>query len=85
MNLPKINKFFAPAPHVARLPEDQVKKRYPRYRWRILESTFIGYALFYLVRNNVPVVADQMGQAFQYTLCDDWYHHGGDRVILWDR
>jgi OPA family glycerol-3-phosphate transporter-like MFS transporter len=36
-------------------------------RWRILESTFIGYATFYLVRNNLPVVSKEMGQALHYT------------------
>lgn len=36
-------------------------------RWRILESTFIGYATFYLVRNNLPVVSREMGQALGYT------------------
>ncbi len=36
-------------------------------RWRILESTFIGYATFYLVRNNLPVVSKEMGQALCYS------------------
>ncbi len=36
-------------------------------RWQILESTFIGYATFYFVRNNLPVVSREMGQAMHYT------------------
>jgi len=60
-------RFPGPAVHTARLPESQVKKLYPKMRWRILESTFIGYATFYLVRNNLPVVSREMGQALHYT------------------
>ena len=58
--------IFRPAPHLARLPDDQVQKLYPRYRWRIIESTFIGYTTFYFVRNNLPVVSKEMGQALSY-------------------
>jgi OPA family glycerol-3-phosphate transporter-like MFS transporter len=64
-----IRNFLLPGPaaHIARLPEPQVKQLYPKLRWRILESTFIGYATFYLVRNNLPVVSKEMGQALHYT------------------
>lgn len=60
-------RVFRPAAHVARRPDDQVQKLYPRYRWRILEATFIGYATFYFVRNNLPVVSKEMGQALSYS------------------
>jgi OPA family glycerol-3-phosphate transporter-like MFS transporter len=64
-----IRNFLLPGPaaHIARLPEPQIKKLYPKLRWRILESTFIGYATFYLVRNNLPVVSKEMGQALHYS------------------
>jgi len=55
-----------PAPAIARLPDPQIRKLYPQMRWRILESTFIGYATFYFVRNNLPVVSKEMGQALGY-------------------
>ncbi len=61
-----IRSFFAPAPHIPRLPDDEVQKRYPRFRWQILESTFIGYATYYLVRNNIAVVAKDMEGALGY-------------------
>ena len=32
-----------------------------------MESTFIGYAIFYLVRNNLPVVSKEMGQSLGYS------------------
>ncbi len=59
--------FFAPEPHIPRLPDDEVKRKYPRMRWRVLEATFVGYALYYLVRNNIPVVSKEMEGTLGYT------------------
>lgn len=61
-----IPKYLQPAPHIPRLPDEQVKREYPRYRWRIMESTFLGYAMFYLVRNNLSVVAKEIEGALHY-------------------
>ncbi len=63
----RLSSLFRPAAHVVRLPDKQVRRLYPKFRWRILESTFIGYATFYFVRNNLPVVSKEMGQALQYS------------------
>lgn len=65
-----IRNIFAPAPHVPRLPEEEIRRQYPLYRWRIMESTFLGYAAFYLVRNNLSVVAKDMEGALNYTHSD---------------
>jgi len=62
----KITSFFAPAPHRERLPTDQIDHRYRRCRTQILESTFLGYAMFYLCRNNLSAVAKQMGDTLSY-------------------
>ena len=62
----RIRAFFAPAPAAPRLPPDEVRRRYPRYRWGMLEATFLGYASFYLVRNNLSTVAKDMEQALHY-------------------
>jgi len=62
-NLP----FLRPAAQIPRLSDEQIKQRYPRLRWQILESTFIGYAIFYLVRNNLPVVSKEIGQSLGYS------------------
>lgn len=62
-----IPKFLKPAPHIERLPEEEIKRQYPKFRWRILESTFIGYGLFYIVRNNLAVVAKDLDVALAYT------------------
>jgi OPA family glycerol-3-phosphate transporter-like MFS transporter len=65
--LSRLGDLFRPAAHVLRLPDEQIRELYPKFRWRILESTFIGYATFYFVRNNLPVVSKEMGQALHYS------------------
>ena len=60
-------RFLQPAPHIKRISPKQAQEKYPKLRWRILEATFIGYATFYLVRNNLPVVSKEMGQALNYS------------------
>ncbi len=49
--------WFAASPHRPRLPDEQVRRVYPRFRWRVMEATYIGYASYYLLRNNISVVA----------------------------
>jgi len=61
-----VRRFFAPPPPIERLPAEQVQRFYPRYRLRIMESTFIGYATFYLARNNLSTVAKEMESALHY-------------------
>ncbi|HOW69153.1 MAG TPA: MFS transporter [Phycisphaerae bacterium] len=61
-----IRAFFAAAPHLPRLPADEVRRLYPRYRWRVMEATYLGYATFYLVRNNISVVSKDMEAAIGY-------------------
>ncbi len=61
-----LKRVFGPAPHRPPLPEAEVRRRYPWLRWAMLESTFLGYAVFYLVRNNLAVVSKDMGAALQY-------------------
>ena len=61
-----LKKIYAPAPHVERLPEHEVEKTYKHYRWSTIESTFLGYAMFYLVRNNLSTVAKDVGTALSY-------------------
>lgn len=39
---------------------------YPRYRWQVLEATFFGYAMFYLVRNNLAVVTEDLKNVLHY-------------------
>ncbi len=60
-------KFYRPAPEIERLPADEIPKTYRRLRWQVMESTFIGYAVFYLVRNNMAPVAKEIGEAVGYS------------------
>jgi OPA family glycerol-3-phosphate transporter-like MFS transporter len=60
-------RFYAPPPHAPRRSEAEVARLYPPYRWRALEATFLGYGMFYLVRNNVSVVTLEMQDALYYT------------------
>jgi len=59
--------LLRPASHVARIPRQQAELLYPKMRWQMMESTFIGYASFYFVRNNLPVVSREMGLALNYS------------------
>ena len=62
-----IRRFYAPPPAVPRLPEREIAERYPLYRWSALESTFLGYGLFYVVRNNLALVAKDLEGALGYS------------------
>lgn len=60
--------FLKSAPKIPRLTDDsKIRALYPIFRWRMLEATFIGYAVFYLLRNNLSPVAADLGGAVGYT------------------
>lgn len=65
-----LRNVFAPAPHIERLSDSEIKRLYPRYRWGIMEATYLGYAAFYLVRNNLSVVAKDIEGALHYQHSD---------------
>jgi hypothetical protein len=52
--------FFSPKPAVARIAESQLAATYSKCRWSTLESSFVGYMVFYLVRNNLSTAAKDM-------------------------
>ena len=58
--------WFNPAVSKTRHSEEEIQRIYPKYRWHVLESTFLGYAAFYFVRNNLSVVSKEMGEALHY-------------------
>ncbi len=62
----KIRTFYTPAPHIESVPRESVNQLYKKYRWSTLESTFLGYAVFYLVRNNLSTVAKDIEGALHY-------------------
>jgi len=49
--------FLAAPPPAPRLDEATVARRYPRLRLQVFVGIFIGYAAYYLIRNNVPLVS----------------------------
>ncbi|WJZ03671.1 MFS transporter [Corynebacterium freiburgense] len=52
--LPKWLQSPSPAPQ---LNPEQTKARYPRLRFQVFMGIFIGYAGFYLIRNNISTIA----------------------------
>ncbi|KNC18565.1 sn-glycerol-3-phosphate transporter [Arthrobacter sp. RIT-PI-e] len=49
-------RFLAAPPPTERLDDTTVAKRYPRLRLQVFLGIFIGYAGYYLIRNNIPLV-----------------------------
>ncbi|MCU1405080.1 MAG: glpT, partial [Glaciihabitans sp.] len=49
--------FLAAPPPAPRLNSAEVQRKYPRLRLQVFLGIFIGYAAYYLIRNNVPLVA----------------------------
>ncbi len=47
--------FLKPAPEVAPLPAGEVKAAYRRHRIQVFTGIFVGYAAYYLVRNNLAL------------------------------
>ncbi|EIE03187.1 MFS transporter [Leptospira licerasiae] len=59
--------WILPSPPKPLRSESEISSLYPKFRWRILEATFLGYSVFYTVRNNFPVVSKEIGQALSYS------------------
>src|SRR5687767_7580160 len=62
-----LRRFYAPPPPAPRRGPEEISRLYPWYRWRALEATFIGYAMYYLVRNNLSVVALDVQNSLGYS------------------
>jgi OPA family glycerol-3-phosphate transporter-like MFS transporter len=50
-------RFLSAPPPAARLNAHEVAHKYPRLRLQVFIGIFVGYAGYYLIRNNVPLVA----------------------------
>lgn len=64
--MPSLLGMLGPAAERPRLPEAEVARVYPRMRLQMLEATFLGYAMFYLVRNNFSPVQKDIAHALNY-------------------
>jgi OPA family glycerol-3-phosphate transporter-like MFS transporter len=59
--------FLKPADFAPSLPAGQVDPSYRRLRWRVFAGIFIGYAGYYLVRNNLALaMPDLLAEHPQY-------------------
>ncbi len=60
--------LLRPAPHVAPLPLDRVDPEYKRLRRRVFAGIFVGYAGYYLVRNNLALaIPDLLAEHPEYS------------------
>ena len=60
--------FLKPAPAAPRLPADRVDPDYRRLRRQVFAGIFIGYAAYYLVRNNLALaIPDILKEYPQYS------------------
>ena len=59
---------LAPPPAVRyRVPAGQMPETFTYWRWRLLSSTYVGYAVFYFLRNNLSIALPDMGPALGIT------------------
>ncbi len=60
--------FLKPAPFAAPLPKEQIDPEYRRLRRRVFLGIFVGYAGYYLVRNNLALaIPDILREHPEYT------------------
>ncbi|MEW6279634.1 MAG: MFS transporter, partial [Candidatus Eremiobacterota bacterium] len=52
--------LLEPPPAAPPLPAEQVPSAYRYWRWRLLVTTFVGYAVYYFVRKNISVALPLM-------------------------
>ena len=62
--------IFSPAPFKDRLPDGQIDSTYNRLRKEVFAGTFIGYATFYLIRQNFSLAMPYMIHDYGYTKAD---------------
>jgi OPA family glycerol-3-phosphate transporter-like MFS transporter len=59
--------LLRPAAHVAPLPLERVDPEYKRLRRRVFAGIFVGYAGYYLVRNNLALaIPDLLAEHPEY-------------------
>lgn len=56
--------FFKEPPALdVTMNEEEIKKTYSHFRWRIFYSSFIAYVVFHICRKNIAVALPSMGEA----------------------
>lgn len=59
--LARFVRFLEPPPPAASVAQEQMRPSFRYWRLRLMSSTFIGYAVYYVVRKNIPVAMKAMG------------------------
>ena len=60
--------LLKPAPFAPPLPAEQVDARYKRHRRQVFVGIFVGYAAYYLVRNNLALaIPDILKEHLEYS------------------
>src|SRR5687768_16976779 len=62
-----LRRLYAPPPPAPLRSPAEVERVYPRYRWQMLQATFIGYGTYYLVRNNLSPIKPELEAVLGYT------------------
>ncbi|MCU0823200.1 MAG: MFS transporter [Leptospira sp.] len=65
-----LRRWFSPAQSIPQKSQSEIEELYPKFRFRVLESTFLGYTTYYLVRNNFSPVSKEIGEALSYSRQD---------------
>ncbi|MDM8007613.1 MAG: MFS transporter [Phycisphaerae bacterium] len=69
--LRQITTLLRPAPEIDRIRDAaKVERQYAYWRQRILYASLIGYAVFYLVRKNLPIAMPVMQETMGVTKAD---------------
>ena len=55
--------FLKPPQSQSQVPQTQIKSTYQRLRWQVFLGIFIGYAGYYLLRNNFTIALPQLVHA----------------------
>ena len=63
------------------VPEADVRAYYDRMRWRALFGIFIGYAAFYILRNNFLLSSPELIQDFGFTKKDIGFISGTMLIV----
>ncbi|MFR6482953.1 MAG: hypothetical protein ACLUPK_07595 [Veillonella sp.] len=62
--------IFSPAPHIERLPRGANRFHLQTSSREVFAGTFIGYATFYLIRQNFSLAVPYMIAEYGYTEAD---------------
>ena len=63
------------------VPDTEIRERYNRLRWHALFGIFIGYAAFYILRNNFLLSSPELISDFGFTKKDIGFISGTMLIV----